>query len=300
MLKIYSKSAIKTPDLKGQRELISDGVEVQLLEDFYKSKNTTDYYIKILGEDIENVKVIHTPLSHKDKNYYIDMTLESLLLDEYKLIFHKVCSLAQIIAKRNNSEIIVVLHNSFNLNSIKILGYKYIDLINYLNLILNQYPNIKIGIENVIPIDGLKREVYFTNGALPSDVEVIRDIRRRLKTDRICSVLDICHAISTINFMNLILCNEEDNLELTLKDFFALNEDIICLIHLSYAKGIGQGKTRHGQPFTSSNQDILEKIMDLYYKYNYNCPITIEVLEDDYVSCSNYKITRDTINSYLK
>ena len=38
----------------------------------------------------------------------------------------------------------------------------------------------------------------------------------------------------------------------------------------------------------------------LYQKYDYSCPITIEVVEDDYVVNNNYKETKELIETYLR
>ena len=60
------------------------------------------------------------------------------------------------------------------------------------------------------------------------------------------------------------------------------------LIHLAYFEGTGYGKG-HGVPFTPENEHILREVLDLYKEFQLDCPITLEVREDDYMNCTNYK-----------
>ena len=72
------------------------------------------------------------------------------------------------------------------------------------------------------------------------------------------------------------------------------------MIHLSDAKGNGYGKGKHGALFNEDNKDKLKSILDLYHKYNYHCPVTLEVNETDYSICDNYKKTRETVFQILE
>lgn len=41
------------------------------------------------------------------------------------------------------------------------------------------------------------------------------------------------------------------------------------------------------------------KVFELYNKYNYKCPITIEIPEKDYTNCINYKNNRAMIKDII-
>ena len=55
--------------------------------------------------------------------------------------------------------------------------------------------------------------------------------------------------------------------------FFKENKDTINNIHLCNLTNLGLGYLEHGSPFCIENEDdmkLLEEIIDLYYKYDYN------------------------------
>ena len=39
--------------------------------------------------------------------------------------------------------------------------------------------------------------------------------------------------------------------------------------------------------------------MELYTKYGYTCPITLEVEEEDYLVCDNYRETKEILEKIL-
>ena len=49
----------------------------------------------------------------------------------------------------------------------------------------------------------------------------------------------------------------------------------------------------------SYNQFFYNKFTDIYKKYNYSCPITLEVREDDYIKNENYKATKLLVDKYI-
>ena len=62
----------------------------------------------------------------------------------------------------------------------------------------------------------------------------------------------------------------------------------------------GNGCTRetHGTKLCEKNRDFVEEVIRLYNKYEYTCPITLEVGEQDYDISANYKESKRIIDEY--
>jgi hypothetical protein len=84
--------------------------------------------------------------------------------------------------------------------------------------------------------------------------------------------------------------------DLSMDNFFKANKDTAFLIHLASMRGTGYDKD-HCTPFDNL-QDCFN-MLDIYTKYDYNCPITLEVREDDYIKNENYKATKLLVDKYI-
>ena len=78
-----------------------------------------------------------------------------------------------------------------------------------------------------------------------------------------------------------------------------INAPYCKLIHLASFKNSGYAPLDHGTGWSNENKYKLKHIMDLYRRYNYTCPITLEVIETDYLKSDNYKNSRDVLCSLL-
>lgn len=59
------------------------------------------------------------------------------------------------------------------------------------------------------------------------------------------------------------------------------------------------GRGRHGQPFSNETYPMMQHYLDLYREYEYTCPITLEVAENDYQICLGYKESLRLFNKYF-
>lgn len=290
---IYCKSSIALEQLSHREDCNTNGVELQLLEDFIYAPLEVDEYINNIKPYIHLIKVIHAPLKRGE-----DITeLQMLDDEETQKVFFKICKLAQAIADINKEDITIVIHNKWNKDDFNFHKESYTKVIDCLTRALEQNKNIKIAIENVIPF--LIGKKYFSNGCLPDFVDIIKELRSSIGTDRIGSVIDTCHALVTINFYNTIEASESIGLNLKLEDYFKASEDFCFLIHLCDVNGFGYKKNSHGVTFTEETEDRLEEILLLHNIYTDTTPITIEVLEEDYTNCVNYEKTRTMISNIL-
>ena len=90
----------------------------------------------------------------------------------------------------------------------------------------------------------------------------------------------------------------DEFLRFGLESFFAENQDTVKWMHLSNAKSHGWGSD-HGLPFTEDTIGHLRHILWLYKKYNYNCPVVLEVREDSYDDAKNYETTHKILEDQL-
>jgi hypothetical protein len=88
---------------------------------------------------------------------------------------------------------------------------------------------------------------------------------------------------------------------LTLENYFEWNKNTIGLIHLGNTINSGYGLGEHGAAYsTEEDIELLKEFIALYEKYEFSCPITIEVYEKDYSKCINYEETYNNLfNLYL-
>lgn len=287
-MKIFIKSAINKNQLE-HRKNINENVELQLLNEISKNEMTIEEVYENIKEVGLNVEVVHTPLVNSDDVNLIDVLKES----KYNL-FLKSCLLADYIGEKEDKKVMVVIHNSNSLEDFRMTNTLE-KITNIIKVILEICPNIKILIENVIPITIPNGNVYGKSAFLGENPKLINYLKETIGfSDRLGTVLDTAHAMMSIKFLKLCGVN------ITLNDFFDWNKDDVMLIHLANIKEYGYKRGEHGCGFYSHNEEdmiLLKEIYDLYKRYNYSCPITLEVYEDDYCNCITYL---ETYKSFTK
>lgn len=300
---IYAKSAFVKNNIDIKMDIGCDGIEIQLLGElingnfgsYFKANDVFD----IKGLEQYPVKVIHCPLL-----WYCglpDVNIESML-DKNSELFNQVCYIANYYGEVQNSNIIVVVHTEMSVKDMRLIGLldKVVSLIKDM---LNRYNFIEIAIENVIPVkDATGTDVHLCNNFHFDNIELVEYIKEKLNNDRVGTCLDTCHAMISAKYIERIisLMDCTNYSDYSLDSYFKVNKEHIKLIHLSDFKGDGYSKGMHGVKFSSINKEKLKNIVDLYDKYKYNCPVTLEVSESDYLVCDNYRETRETLLSVLK
>lgn len=287
---VLCKSALDKEQLFARRSLDVSGIELQLLGDFVDNPLSIEEYINILDRDIDNINAIHVPLRSGEEIVCIQHLSEK----KYQEIFTRICFLADEISKINNKEILVVIHNDLNLYEYIDEEEKYLKILNYLERILRKYKNIKIGIENVIPYK--PPLASFSNGCLPNYTDFILDIRDRLNTKRVGSVLDTCHAIVSIKIMDFLDKYINKNIAITIEDYYKANKDICFLVHLCNVEDLGFNKMQHGTGFSDNDIELMSNLMELHEKYIPQAIITLEVNEPNYTDCKVYRKSKEILD----
>lgn len=297
-IKWYAKSALNAELMKIKMDLGADAIEIQLLDELVNGRvgnyhNVGEVYDLEACKEIP-VSVVHAPILG---NYGLaDVNIEDIVDSEDFKLFDAVCYIAEYFGRHQNHEVLVVFHSELDRFKMRGIDDTWKKVINGVGCMLFKYPHIRICLENITPIIAAKFPIHLSNNFKFDNVEMVKELRKQLNTDRVGTVLDTCHADISKIFMNAIydiMCDrEQENYDL--EEYFRENKEVIELIHLSKTVGYGYGKGKHGQPFSlacAGDEDKVRERIDLYNKFGYKCPITLEVAE------TNYQISDGFTNS---
>jgi len=129
-----------------------------------------------------------------------------------------------------------------------------------------------LAIENVHPFERVNGNLYHT--VFGDGLDVVELLESLQLPCNVGSVLDTCHAIMSINANKLSRNNFID-----ISSYIEGYSNSCKLIHLADSINLGMDINTHAQPF----QDIcvLKHILEQLKLYDYDVPITLEVLESD-------------------
>lgn len=156
---------------------------------------------------------------------------------------------------------------------------------------ISEYPLLNYAIENVVLMADLNTFRIATNvynECIPL-VNVLNEYFG-ISYNYFGTVLDTCHAVSTIRTYNNILKNYPEVKVPTIDDYFAEYKDTAKLIHLADVVNLGLRKEEHGIVF--NDKEVMKQYVDLYKKHNYDCNIVLEIQESDYL------ISQNLLNNY--
>lgn len=288
-MKLIIKSAFIEDQILYKKEL-NNNFEMQLLNEYESGISNCTLFEKIKKYDI-NIETIHTPILNGNSVCF-DELYDDKIVDSLK----RTCELANIIGEYYNKSILVIVHFTTSIKTLKNNNdLKIIDEL--LKFLLDKHPYIKIGLENLIPIIINKNECNLKEGYMFENCDYVKYFTLNYGYEgRIGTVLDISHAIITIRLLKYC------DYELYLEDYFANNKDLVLSIHLANTRGSGYEKGQHGCGFLDIDEDIdlLNLFLRLYKKYNYSCPIVLEIEEEDYLNCINYLNSLELLSSALK
>jgi hypothetical protein len=303
-MQFYAKSALDKKQLNTKMSIGCDGIEIQLRKELFNkglNHGSDSYYFADEVFDLDSfnkypIKVIHYPI--------VGLNIETLITYNFKLL-DQVFYIANHFGIVNNSKVIVVIHSESNINLLRDMGDTWKTIMNSIGCLLFKYPNTELAIENVPPFELYKTKLYLRNNFGFDNVEMVKELKKQLNTDRVGTVLDTCHAMMTNMYMNALsklIVADSFNMEgYTIDDFFKMNKDVIKLIHLSDSRDDGLLKN-HGVGFTDKldSRMTLSGILGSYSNYGYTCPITLEVSETDYLVSDNYARTLKVVKELSK
>lgn len=290
-MKIIAKSAPCKEHINEKIGIGTKDIEIQLLPNFDDNCDIDFFYKNILSTSC-NVDIVHMPLESG-----LDLNFEYFTYPKFKSIFFKCCELSQKLANFYNHKIIIVVHFGTSLDILKYSPGLLSELLEILKIAISNFKDIEIAFENVIPLTFNKdNKLETSNGFLFDNVEFVNWLNNELKTNVFGTVLDTCHVLQ----YNTQINNAFNGVVpvLSMEEFFKKNKDTIKLIHLCDLKNQGLEDGEHGAVFSDENK--LKEIIDLYYKYEYSCFVTLEVMEYDYLNCQNFKNQKTMLENILK
>lgn len=294
-LKIYAKASFVSEEIREKIRCGCDGLEFNLQSDFLRKGSCFETcYLQELFT-MHNVEVVHVP-------FYDDgqvMNMEHIFQHADISPIQNVFRLAQYCADIWKHRVLVVIHTSLSYFDFMEYELFRIRLEEELRHLFEQFPMTDLAIENVVPMEykaNREESPRLCNGTFTDVADIVRYLREHFG-ERVGSVLDICHAAMTEKYMHVLLaasdflpCTKPPRyLDYSMEHYFQIHQEICSLIHLNDFTGNGYMRN-HGTPF--QDQKKLDALMELYTKYAYKCPLTLEIREDDYRDCKNYRRTK--------
>lgn len=233
----------------------------------------------------ENIKVtsVHVPFSESDK-----VLLENIK-DNTAFVFAAMT--AELL--RGKEMIYLVCHTELGKTQVEHPRMLF-QLTQDINSFLSCHPHVILGIENTMILNSNTGSV--SGSALPEYLDLVGFIRQNSDyPDRICAVLDICHAKSTIYSIKQMTGDWRINLE----SYFAKAKGICDILHVSNSTGHGYAKSEHGIGYDQSRSDdllSLNSVIRLYRKYIPDAKFIYEISEKDYNERVELKNTMQAIS----
>lgn len=287
---IASKSSTDISQLRERQKLGVRFVELQLFErDVINTSKFTQIIDNILQTNLE-VVAVHTPI--KD-----EYTIESLATDKGFNMIRNTCALSDEISKITGKTIHVIVHFETRLDRMKNWGI-FETIAVKIKELLEEYENIIINIENLTILFDEDGILVPRAGYLLDNVDICKELKKRLKTKRIGTVLDTCHAISSIRYIEAFKI--KDIKKINIKKYFRGNKGYLNIVHLANAVGYGNGEGHAAGFYTEHDIELLEEMLGYLKEIDYKGIVSIEVMEKDYLNCVVFEDTFQKINKILK
>lgn len=295
-IKIYAKSAYDRQQIKHRFEIGADGIELYTdspLKDIFFYDDNFDL---LPFEYLRQINIIHMPLHFHEEDFN-NFGIDTLLGQNVLRALSKKVNMLQKITERNVGIVchierdkeylinqpeslagssILFMCNSVNNNNL------WNKMIIFFQELAKEYPNITYYIENSALETVRNPETH---------LEFVKEVG--LKNVKLC--VNICH-LQITKYYKSIIFNDTDK---SILEYLKSAKNNLGLIHLGSAandkNGFGQNKG-HGCDF-NYNKALLRNILEYIYTENLNIPIVLNVKEDDYTQCNNYKNLREQILS---
>lgn len=304
-MKLYAKASLEINEIREKVRCGCDGIEYNLTEEFMLYGDSFQSYYANDIFTTHNIEVVHVPcLANKQM-----MHMEHIFQHKDYSAVRNVFRLAQYCAEIWKHRILVVIHCGLSMYDFMEFELFRQTLESRLDVLLEEYPMVDMAIENVVGMEYKQDRAdipRLCNGIFLDTAEIVRYLRERFG-ERIGSVLDTCHAMMTEKYMSLWLREadfypEEDEeiplkIDYRIENYFRANQQICKLIHFNDFIRNGY-QENHGTGFTS--QEKVDHLLGLYRKYQYDCPLTLEIREEDYENCVNYRNTKRMIENNLQ
>ena len=291
-LKIQDLSIVcKAADSEQVNDKVQFGVksfEIQILDANFDTEK-----IKKIFSDVDVVSV-HSPVIYHDSGNWDELLISDLNESRTLDTFVRTCNLAQELAFEKKHRVVVVVHCDLSLS--ELTKFKLDFILKAFCHALDSFPDVEIGLENISPIRG--NPMRFDNGWYMGPAEIAEYCNGLFNTDRIGSVLDICH----MEMAQFLLDRYKDSEIYSLLANYNTEKDLekysatLKIIHLNEAVLDGYG-SRHG---VVASEDVIHRILKFFMETNKKFPhLCIEVKEKDYTKGINTRKTFENIKRVI-
>lgn len=302
-LSIYAKASLDKGEILEKVHCGCDAIELNLEDDFLRYG---DAFLEYYGKELftmKDIQAVHVPFNQDQEM----LNLEWIFGHKNISVLENVFALAQYCGKIWNHRVMVVVHSCMAMYDFMQLELLQESIIDGLKILFSRYDQVDLAIENAVLLEvgkGDKFVLRLCNGIYQDTSELVKWLREYFGS-RVGSVLDTCHAMMTEKYLRVLLeaadinCIFSDSVveDVNIEHFFQMNQEICNLIHFNSLQGNGY-RENHGIPFETL--DEVEALLTLYEKYQFNCPLTLEVREDNYLDCRNYRKTKSLIEEACK
>lgn len=277
MKKIIAKAS-SDHQIEDRKQKGADGIEWQILKN---SQQINNYTLTILS--VHTILEDNTEVAIDECFYEYTKDKEKSRKRRQRII--EAFQMAEEIARIQNHRVLVVVH----LNQVIIPNTK---LLQFINQLFFYFPNTDLAIENTTLIH---KDLIYRTGADPDSVPIfVRLMRELLNTNRIYSVIDICHALGSIREKDFFFHMKEDELK-GLENYLIKTAPYCKIVHFNYLKNIGYGQD-HGTVFTD---EAIKRIFPMIEKYVPDANFVIEVREENYLNALNFKKTVNQLKKFF-
>ena len=283
MLKIVGKCIHEETQL---RNSVRDGftsIELQLFSDFLTQTNEEVFKLVTSIEGL-HVSSIHSPLLTD-----CELEIEDIADSNTRYPLLKTFYLADMLGEHFGMMMPVVVHATSNITDLMRKKDTLYTIGREIDIALQLFPHLEICIENTIPVISKGDRYETKNSFLYDTVEICKFLRNHLKTDRIYTVLDTCHALTSIRFMKETQ-NYTNMSAVSLEEFFRQNGELTRIIHLNNVIDLGLKPGQHSVTFLPNSVDdtiLLKHITDYIQTYTPQAECVLEVNEEEYLINSN-------------
>lgn len=274
MLNIVGKCADRRSQLEGSLRDGFNVVEIQLLKDF-KNRSVDEILRDIRQVNGIKVSSIHSPALEPQ-----GVEIEDIVEYDRKLDVYKTFYIADRLGSEEGREIPVVLHMHSRMYDLDRKGDMLYSLVREVAICLDLFKHISICVENLIPVEVIGGKLITNNCYMFDNADLVKWLRKKLNTDRIYTVLDTCHLVTSIRVLEILKEDTGANIP-SIEEFFENNKDVVKIIHLNNVVGLGLTPGKHSVGF-EKDTNLLSKLAICINKYCNNADIVLEMNEEDY------------------
>ncbi len=304
-MKLIAKASLEIKEVREKVRCGCDGIEYNLMEDFMVHGDSfLDFYPREIFT-LHNVEAVHVPYMANRQMMHMEHIFQHR---DYSAV-DNVFRLAQHCAQIWEHRVLVVIHCGLSMYDFMEFELFRKVLEERLTEVFEKYPQVDMAIENVVNMEykpGDGKMPRLCNGIFLDIVEIVGYLREKFGS-RVGAVFDTCHAMMTDKYMTALL-KEADfypevpegrspEIDYSLERFFEANRHFCKLIHFNDFIGNGY-QINHGTGFAS--QEKVDYLLELYRKYQFDCPLTLEIREEDYEDCVNFRNAKRMIEESLQ